>query len=54
MKPEVAGRVSSISMGFTDTSEVSHLPANVSTVTSGELFPQSHTSADNVDDEFDD
>ncbi len=44
VKPECAGRVSSISMGFTDTSEVSSTPDSMSTAISGEQLCQPPTA----------
>ncbi len=43
VKPECVGRVSSISMGFTDTSEESSTPDSMSTAISGELLCQPPT-----------
>ena len=54
VKPEVFGRVSTISMGFTDTLDMSYATENLSTATSDKLLCQPTTSSDKVDDEFSD
>jgi hypothetical protein len=54
VKPEVAGRVSNISMGFTDMSETSSVSVNKSAATSGILLCQPHPPTITVDDELSD
>ncbi len=54
MKPEVAGRVSYISMGFTDTSEVSSAADSMPTSVSGNLFCQTPTADVSESDDLSD